>query len=273
MVKFNHSNTLVWALLLPQNLHPMVFPFTLSLPQLSLPPFICFPCCLDRLSGCIRLSKQRCSTVPARYKYLWCVSPVRLTTLFPFFPPVPLRSSLLFFFLLLSVFWDTQEGTQGGSRQQWIKRRSLALEKKNIPRWLPLSPCHNVPLSEVTKVCKFVSSCLRRSRHGLTSEFLHFCGSKRKSKWSQNVTIWKQKSNVYVLWKLKPCQRNFIYVKFIFVSKKNPFQNAMKLMDYKNLFQCFWLFTIQSFATCFHSPGVTRVRVCIGVQGPSPAPV
>lgn len=62
--------------------------------------FICHSCCLNCLSGSIRLSKQRCSTVPACYKYLWRVSPLHSphTPLFPF--PVSLRSSLLFFLFL-----------------------------------------------------------------------------------------------------------------------------------------------------------------------------
>ncbi len=106
-----------------------VLPFTFILPQLSLPLFIYHSCCLNCLSGSIRLSKQRCYTVPACYKYLWCVSPFTPHPLFPF--SVSLRSSLLFFLFLPFFLRYTGRHFQahGGTQWQRIRKRSPVVEK------------------------------------------------------------------------------------------------------------------------------------------------
>lgn len=58
------------------NCFQLFLPFTFILPKHSCFFFISHSCCcLNCLSGSIRLSKQRCCTVPACYKYLWCASP------------------------------------------------------------------------------------------------------------------------------------------------------------------------------------------------------
>lgn len=103
---------------------PPTFPASFS-------SFFIHSCCLNCLSGSIRLSKQRCYTVPACYKYLWCVSPFTPlpTPLFPF--PIPLRSSLLLFFSSFLFFWNSQEGTvmKEPSDREWERERSAVAEQ------------------------------------------------------------------------------------------------------------------------------------------------
>lgn len=119
----------------PWNLKPKCFfPVHTPLLQLSLPSFICSACCLDRLSGCIRLSKQRCSAVPACYKYLWC--PLPHSSLSPLFvPPPPSEVISSPFFLILSLFFaETQEGTRRGTEQQQVKKKKCH-DGESTARW------------------------------------------------------------------------------------------------------------------------------------------
>lgn len=170
----SHPRTL---LLNTHNLRPLVFnllffPFTLVLPQLSLTLFffplllfICHSCCLNCLSGSIRLSKQQCCTVPACDKYLWC-SPPHPSSPLPL-SPVSLGSSLLFFLFLPFLLLEFRERNYHWGTHRMIKRS-------------PVNTMSSLPPSQY-QYGHWVTHLFGHPRSLLTSKLLHFCGNKRKN--------------------------------------------------------------------------------------------
>lgn len=101
-------------------------------PRLCLPLFICHSCCLNCLSGSIRLSKQRCYTVPACYKYLWCVSH---STHHPSSPFPSLSEILSSLFSLPSLFSEIHRKELWGSRRNPVteNKKEKSCGGKNTP--------------------------------------------------------------------------------------------------------------------------------------------
>lgn len=126
-LKFTHSYT---RKLPPftRNLHPLFSTF----PPPTFPAsfFFYLPFLLFELSvWSIRLSKQRCCTVPACYKYLWCVSPFisHPSSSFPSLREDPLFS--FFYSFLLLLHRKGLSGARGGTRWQENKRSSCGGKK------------------------------------------------------------------------------------------------------------------------------------------------
>lgn len=134
---------------------PPTFPASFS-------SFFIHSCCLNCLSGSIRLSKQRCYTVPACYKYLWCVSPFTPppNTPLPLSHPSEILSSP--FFLFLPFFLKlTGRNCDEGTQWQRMREGEKCSGRTNTMSSLLQSLCHYVPLREVTEERADRFACVR----------------------------------------------------------------------------------------------------------------
>lgn len=155
-IKLSHSYT---HSLFTHSLHPMfsILPSTLIRPQMSLPPLFCCCCCLNCPSGCVRLSKQRCTTFPVCSKYLRRVPhpPPRHWSSRTILPLSFLWDPLFSFFLFLPFFWDTPERTVRLTEEP-IMKYDIMKKKHHETK----SRRHYEAHSGVTEVCPRLWVCM-----------------------------------------------------------------------------------------------------------------